>query len=44
MTPADAQAMFDAGVPLVQVFTGFIFNGPAVIAAINRLTKPRRAP
>jgi dihydroorotate dehydrogenase len=41
MTPADAQAMFDAGAVLLQVYTGFIFNGPAVIAGINRLSKPR---
>jgi dihydroorotate dehydrogenase len=40
MTPSDAQAMFDAGAVLVQVFTGFIFNGPAVVMGINRLTHP----
>jgi dihydroorotate dehydrogenase len=40
MTPSDAQAMFDAGAQLVQIFTGFIFNGPALIAGINRLTHP----
>lgn len=40
MTPAHAQAMFDAGAALVQVFTGFIYSGVALIAGINRLTTP----
>ncbi len=37
MTPADAQAMFDAGAELVQLYTGFIYNGPALVAGINGL-------
>lgn len=37
MTPADAQAMFDAGASLVQVYSGFIYNGPALVAGINQL-------
>ena len=37
MTPADAGAMFDAGASLVQVYTGFIYAGPALIRGINRL-------
>ncbi|MFZ2260438.1 dihydroorotate oxidase A [Luteococcus japonicus] len=37
MTPADAQAMFDAGASLVQVYTGFIYNGPALVRGINAL-------
>ena len=41
MSPSDAQAMFDAGAVLVQVFTGFIFNGPALVRGINKLTQPR---
>lgn len=40
MTPGDAQAMFDAGAKLVQVYTGFIFNGPALVTGINTLTQP----
>ncbi len=40
MTPADAQAMFDAGARLVQLYTGFIFEGPALVMGINRLTRP----
>lgn len=41
MSPADAQAMFDVGAKLVQVFTGFIFEGPALVMGINRLTHPQ---
>lgn len=37
MTPADAQAMFDAGASLVQLYTGFIYHGPALVRGINRL-------
>ncbi len=37
MTPADAVAMFDAGASLVQVYTGFIYAGPALVRGINRL-------
>ena len=40
MTPGDAQAMFDAGAKLVQVYTGFIFSGPALVTGINTLTQP----
>ena len=36
MTPADAAAMIDAGACLVQVFTGFIYSGPALVAGANR--------
>ncbi len=43
MSPADAQAMFDAGAVLVQVYTGFIFEGPALVMGINRLCRPDRA-
>lgn len=43
MTPADAQAFFDAGALLVQLYTGFIFNGPALVRGINTLTLPDRA-
>ncbi len=37
MTPGHAQAMFDAGAKLVQVYTGFIYNGPALVTGINAL-------
>lgn len=37
MSPADAKALFEAGASLVQLYTGFIYHGPALAAAINRL-------
>lgn len=37
MSPTDAKAMFDAGAALVQLYTGFIYHGPALAAAINHL-------
>ncbi len=36
MTPADADRMFEAGARLVQVYTGLIYNGPALVSGINR--------
>ena len=42
MTPNDAQAMFDAGAALVQIYTGFIFEGPALVLGINKLCRPDR--
>lgn len=35
MTAADAEAMFDAGARLVQLYTGFIYSGPALVADIT---------
>lgn len=35
MSVADAQAMFDLGAQLVQVYTGFIYSGPGLVAGIN---------
>ena len=29
MTPEQAQQMLDAGASLIEVYTGFIYNGPA---------------
>ena len=43
MTPADAQAAFDAGAVLVQLYTGFIYEGVALVRGINTLTRPDRA-
>lgn len=42
MTPDDARAMFDAGARLVQLYTGWIYSGPALVNAINRLPYPCR--
>lgn len=35
MTGDDAMRMFDAGAALIQLYTGFIYHGPGLIAAIN---------
>lgn len=35
MTPADAARMFDAGASLVQLYTGFIYEGPALVRGIQ---------
>lgn len=35
MVPDDADRMFDAGARLVQLYTGFIYHGPALVSAIN---------
>lgn len=41
MHPDDAMAMFDAGAALVQLYTGFLYRGPALAAAINQLDLDR---
>ncbi|MFI5838885.1 quinone-dependent dihydroorotate dehydrogenase [Catenuloplanes sp. NPDC051500] len=33
MTPDDAARMFDAGAALIQLYTGFIYGGPALVRA-----------
>ncbi|MDR1214020.1 MAG: quinone-dependent dihydroorotate dehydrogenase [Propionibacteriaceae bacterium] len=45
MTVDDARALFDAGASLVQIFTGLIYSGPGLVAAINDLAAdwPNRA-
>ena len=35
MTADDAEALLDAGASLVQLYTGFIYAGPALVGAIN---------
>jgi len=40
MTVADAQAMFDLGASAVQVYTGFIYSGPGLVAGINANGRP----
>lgn len=40
MTGDDAKAMFDAGARLVQVYSGYIYRGPALVNEINSL-EPR---
>ncbi|MEV0720891.1 quinone-dependent dihydroorotate dehydrogenase [Asanoa sp. NPDC050611] len=39
MTPDDAARMFDAGASLVQVYSGFIYHGPALVRRIASLKK-----
>ena len=39
MTAADARALFDLGASLVQLYTGFIYGGPGLPAAINALDR-----
>ncbi len=34
MTPEDAKAMLDAGATLVQVYTGYVYNGPSFVGDI----------
>lgn len=41
MTAADAMALFDAGASLVQLYTGFVYGGPGLPAAINSLDTER---
>lgn len=43
MTAADATALLDLGARLVQLYTGFVYAGPALPAAINEATR-RAAP
>ena len=42
MSPADAGRMFDAGAQLVQLYTGFIYEGPALVRGIHDIRRPRR--
>ena len=37
MSADDGARLLDAGADLLQVYTGFIYGGPAVVAALNRL-------
>ena len=36
MSPEKAKAMLDAGASLIQVYSGFIYNGPAFVKEINK--------
>lgn len=36
MSPENAKQMLDAGASLVQIYSGFIYNGPAFIKKINK--------
>jgi dihydroorotate dehydrogenase len=41
--PDDAIRLFDAGASLVQLYTGFIYRGPALVRAVARGYRPARA-
>lgn len=41
MSPRDAARMFDAGAQLIQLYTGFIYAGPALVRGIHELTGQR---
>ena len=43
MSRDDGQAMLDAGASLLQIYTGYIYGGPALVNDLNRL-EPDRAP
>ncbi len=38
MSRDEGQAMLDAGASLLQIYTGFIYSGPALVDDLNRLT------
>ncbi|MCL1973196.1 MAG: quinone-dependent dihydroorotate dehydrogenase, partial [Bacteroidetes bacterium] len=41
MTPQDVLDMLDAGASLVQIYTGFIYNGPGLVKqSLKKITKP----
>jgi dihydroorotate dehydrogenase len=44
MRVEDALAMFDAGARLVQLYTGFVYHGPALVSAINAADSRRNRP
>ncbi|HLI08815.1 MAG TPA: quinone-dependent dihydroorotate dehydrogenase [Ktedonobacteraceae bacterium] len=41
-SPDDAQRMFDAGASLIQIYTGFIYEGPEIIKRINKMSAMNR--
>jgi dihydroorotate dehydrogenase len=44
LDPDDAARLFDAGASLVQLYTGFIYRGPALVRAIARAARSRSTP
>jgi len=41
MTAQDAGCLFDLGASLVQLYTGFVYGGPALALAVGRLDTPK---
>jgi dihydroorotate dehydrogenase len=44
LDPDDATRLFDAGASLVQLYTGFIYRGPALVRSIARAARSRYTP
>jgi dihydroorotate dehydrogenase len=42
LTRDDGQAMLDAGARLLQVYTGYVYGGPGLVADLNRLVPVER--
>ncbi len=40
MSRDDGQAMLDAGASLLQIYTGYVYRGPPLVADLNRLNAP----
>jgi dihydroorotate dehydrogenase len=40
MSRDDGQAMLDAGASLLQIYTGYVYRGPALVNDLNRLPAP----
>ncbi|RAV99142.1 quinone-dependent dihydroorotate dehydrogenase [Pseudochryseolinea flava] len=43
MTPSDALEKLEAGADLVQIYTGFIYEGPGLVKAINKAIAAKRS-
>jgi dihydroorotate dehydrogenase len=43
MCPDDATRLLDAGASLVQLYTGFIYHGPALVRGAARAAAVQRA-
>jgi dihydroorotate dehydrogenase len=44
MTPEDALEKLEAGADLVQIYTGFIYEGPSIVRRINEMLIARLSP
>ncbi|MBV9710712.1 MAG: hypothetical protein JO011_07355, partial [Ktedonobacteraceae bacterium] len=42
--PDDARRMFDAGASLIQIYTGFIYEGPGIVKRVNKALAAETAP
>jgi dihydroorotate dehydrogenase len=40
LDPDDAAKLFDAGASLVQLYTGFVYHGPALVRSIAKAARP----